>query len=187
MMNYYLAREKKGDLYLYADEPEKGEFSWSIKNKAYQEVLGRINIGKDMYPEIKWEDESPVGVQLFFYIVKDEKDEKDEAEKHDVVVNPDIRTLRSNYIEDDAGTQIVFGVIVRDYIPYYACRNEDGRIFLYKDCPLKLDHSWEIENEDDFQWTDSERILEIPSHCLPEVKWEDEHPTKVCFEIRKLQ
>lgn len=180
MANYYLAREKHGDLYLYADKPEKSEFSWSIMHKRYQCMSGYINLGKKLYPEISWEDKYPLSVQLIFYIVKDE------TKEHDIVLNPDIKILRSNYIEDDAGVNILFGVIKKEYIPYYAGRNEDGRIFLYKDCPLKLEHSWEIENEDDFLWTDSERIFEIASHDLPEVRWEDENPAKVCFEIKIL-
>lgn len=189
MTNFYLAREKDGNLYLYADKPEKEKSSWSIKHKAGQDVPGYINLGKEMYPGIKWEDESPMVVSVLFYW--------SEAEVYDLGDDYNYTVVRqqlcSSKIPDDTGVTVVSGLSETSISSFFVARDKDGSLFLYKGCPRKGKDSWEdgescFANKD-FSYTcfsKSIRLMKLDIDELQPVRWEDEFPTKVGFEIRKI-
>ena len=55
----------------------------------------------------------------------------------------------------------------------YVARDKDGDLYLYKKQPVKYSESWQLcsDNPHDF--------YKLDSSLFPEVKWEDEEPTKV--------
>ena len=59
----WLARDERGDLYLYNEEPHKD-------NKYPEWLIGFDNEGKyieidtELFPQVKWEDKEPTEVEL---------------------------------------------------------------------------------------------------------------------------
>ena len=60
-------------------------------------------------------------------------------------------------------------------IEAWAARDKDGRLYLYRDKPIK----------DKFVWYSPGFNLLLPSASFPEVQWSDEEPTKVKITIKK--
>ena len=60
-------------------------------------------------------------------------------------------------------------------IESWAARDMDGKLFLYRDKPIK----------DKFVWYSPGFSLVLASASFPEVQWSDEEPTKVKLEIVK--
>ena len=60
-------------------------------------------------------------------------------------------------------------------IESWAARDMDGKLFLYRDKPIK----------DKFVWYSPGFSLVLASASFPEIKWSDEEPTKVKITIEK--
>ena len=60
-------------------------------------------------------------------------------------------------------------------IELWAARDMDGKLFLYRDKPIK----------DKFVWYSPGFSLVLASASFPEIKWSDEEPTKVKITIEK--
>ena len=60
-------------------------------------------------------------------------------------------------------------------IELWAARDMDGKLFLYRDKPIK----------DKFVWYSPGFSLVLASASFPEVKWSDDEPTKVKITIEK--
>ena len=60
-------------------------------------------------------------------------------------------------------------------IESWAARDMDGKIFLYRDKPIK----------DKFVWYSPGFSLVLASASFPEIKWSDDEPTKVSITIKK--
>lgn len=52
----YIARDKEGDLYVYANEPQKGKIQWC-------DDVDYIPLNNEYFPFITWEDEEPWTVE----------------------------------------------------------------------------------------------------------------------------
>ena len=57
----------------------------------------------------------------------------------------------------------------------WAARDMDGKLFLYRDKPIK----------DKFVWYSPGFSLVLASASFPEIKWSDDEPTKVSITIKK--
>ena len=60
-------------------------------------------------------------------------------------------------------------------IESWAARDMDGKLFLYRDKPIK----------DKFVWYSPGFSLVLASASFPEVQWSDDKPTKVKITIEK--
>ena len=60
-------------------------------------------------------------------------------------------------------------------IESWAARDMDGKLFLYRDKPIK----------DKFIWYSPGFSLVLASASFPEIKWSDDEPTKVSITIKK--
>ena len=60
-------------------------------------------------------------------------------------------------------------------IEAWAARDMDGKLFLYRDKPIK----------DKFVWYSPGFSLVLASASFPEIKWSDDEPTKVSITIKK--
>ena len=60
-------------------------------------------------------------------------------------------------------------------IELWAARDKDGKIYLYRDKPIK----------DKFVWYSPGFSLRLTSASFPEVQWSDDEPTKVTITIEK--
>ena len=60
-------------------------------------------------------------------------------------------------------------------IESWAARDMDGKLFLYRDKPIK----------DKFVWYSPGFSLVLASASFPEIKWSDKEPTKVKITIEK--
>ena len=60
-------------------------------------------------------------------------------------------------------------------IELWAARDMDGKLFLYRDKPIK----------DKFVWYSPGFSLVLASASFPEIKWSDDEPTKVSITIKK--
>ena len=60
-------------------------------------------------------------------------------------------------------------------IESWAARDMDGKLFLYRDKPIK----------DKFVWYSPGFSLVLASASFPEVQWSDEEPTRVSITIKK--
>lgn len=65
-MGLWIAREKEGILLLYDEKPEKvDDTSWGLCGVTWREEdLDVIFLPKDLFPEVKWEDDEPTEVEL---------------------------------------------------------------------------------------------------------------------------
>ena len=59
-------------------------------------------------------------------------------------------------------------------IESWAARDMDGKLFLYRDKPIK----------DKFVWYSPGFSLVLASASFPEVQWSDEEPTRVLITIK---
>ena len=57
----------------------------------------------------------------------------------------------------------------------WVARDMDGKLFLYRDKPIK----------DKFVWYSPGFSLVLASASFPEIKWSDDEPTKVSITIKK--
>ena len=57
----------------------------------------------------------------------------------------------------------------------WAARDMDGKLFLYRDKPIK----------DKFVWYSPGFSLALGRTSFPEIKWSDDEPTKVSITIKK--
>lgn len=55
----WIARDKDDDLYLYSEKPKKKIDIWQNQGTRYP-----MRINKDIFPEVKWEDDEPRLVKL---------------------------------------------------------------------------------------------------------------------------
>ena len=62
-----------------------------------------------------------------------------------------------------------------DEIEAWAARDMDGKLYLYRDRPIK----------DKFIWYSPGFSLVLASASFPEVQWSDEEPTRVSITIKK--
>ena len=62
-----------------------------------------------------------------------------------------------------------------DEIELWAARDMDGKLFLYRDKPIK----------DKFVWYSPGFSLVLASASFPEIKWSDDEPTRVKITIEK--
>ena len=62
-----------------------------------------------------------------------------------------------------------------DEIELWAARDMDGKLFLYRDKPIK----------DKFVWYSPGFSLVLASASFPEIKWSDDEPTRVSITIKK--
>ena len=60
-------------------------------------------------------------------------------------------------------------------IESWAARDMDGKLFLYRDKPIK----------DKFVWYSPGFSLVLASASFPEVQWSDDEPTRVSITIKK--
>ena len=60
-------------------------------------------------------------------------------------------------------------------IELWAARDKDGKLFLYRDKPIK----------DKFVWYSPGFSLVLASASFPEIKWSDDEPTRVKITIEK--
>ena len=60
-------------------------------------------------------------------------------------------------------------------IELWAARDMDGKLFLYRDKPIK----------DKFVWYSPGFSLVLASASFPEIKWSDDEPTRVSITIKK--
>ena len=60
-------------------------------------------------------------------------------------------------------------------IEAWAARDMDGKLFLYRDKPIK----------DKFVWYSPGFSFVLASASFPEIKWSDDEPTKVSITIKK--
>ena len=60
-------------------------------------------------------------------------------------------------------------------IESWAARDMDGKLFLYRDKPIK----------DKFIWYSPGFSLVLASASFPEIKWSDDEPTRVSITIKK--
>ena len=60
-------------------------------------------------------------------------------------------------------------------IESWAARDMDGKLFLYRDKPIK----------DKFVWYSPGFSLVLASASFPEIKWSDDEPTRVKITIEK--
>ena len=60
-------------------------------------------------------------------------------------------------------------------IEAWVARDKDGKLYLYRDRPIK----------DKFVWYSPGFSLVLASASFPEIKWSDEEPTKVKIVIDK--
>ena len=60
----------------------------------------------------------------------------------------------------------------------WVARDEDGKLFLYQDKPIKFAGKW-VQTQMKFHF----RILD--EEMFPEVKWEDEEPKELTFTFKK--
>ena len=60
-------------------------------------------------------------------------------------------------------------------IELWAARDMDGKLFLYRDKPIK----------DKFVWYSPGFSLVLASASFPEIKWSDKEPTRVSITIKK--
>ena len=60
-------------------------------------------------------------------------------------------------------------------IELWAARDMDGKLFLYRDKPIK----------DKFVWYSPGFSLVLASASFPEIKWSDDEPIKVSITIKK--
>ena len=60
-------------------------------------------------------------------------------------------------------------------IESWAARDMDGKLFLYRDKPIK----------DKFVWYSPGFSFVLASASFPEIKWSDDEPTKVSITIKK--
>lgn len=64
-------------------------------------------------------------------------------------------------------------------ITAWIARDKDGDLTLFAgDCPFKTDCDWTVINRD------GTFIEELNKNSFPQVKWEDEEPTKVELTIK---
>lgn len=56
----------------------------------------------------------------------------------------------------------------------WVARDRSGKIFLYRDKPRKDINQW---------LSPSTQLCGMPSDSFPNVKWEDNEPTRVCIRI----
>lgn len=57
----------------------------------------------------------------------------------------------------------------------YLARNKNGRLHLYNHIPINGKEEW---------WSYQGYLLRLHKHQFPEIKWEDEKPTKVKLVIK---
>ena len=57
----------------------------------------------------------------------------------------------------------------------WVARDMDGKLFLYRDKPIK----------DKFVWYSPGFSLVLASASFPEIKWSDDEPTRVSITIKK--
>ena len=60
-------------------------------------------------------------------------------------------------------------------IELWAARDMDGKLFLYRDKPIK----------DKFVWYSPGFSFVLASASFPEIKWSDKEPTRVSITIKK--
>ena len=60
-------------------------------------------------------------------------------------------------------------------IESWAARDMDGKLFLYRDKPIK----------DKFVWYSPGFSFVLASASFPEIKWSDKEPTRVSITIKK--
>lgn len=61
---------------------------------------------------------------------------------------------------------------------FYVVKNADNSLYLWHYKPVKRGEEWCFGNHDKLTFLYYGNIP-IPEHLFPEVRWEDEHPTKV--------
>lgn len=62
MKTLWLARDEDGSLYLFNNKPIKGERCWI--SSQYGTEYDVLEVQKDLFPEITWDDDDPVEVEL---------------------------------------------------------------------------------------------------------------------------
>ena len=55
----WVARDDNGDLYLYLAKPRKSQWTWMPNIRAEF-----IELSRESFPEVKWEDEEPTEVSI---------------------------------------------------------------------------------------------------------------------------
>lgn len=63
-MDFYLARDKNGSLFLYKGKPIRNNCYWYIDSIGVDSTTDFINLDSDLFPNIKWEDKEPTKVEL---------------------------------------------------------------------------------------------------------------------------
>ena len=61
-------------------------------------------------------------------------------------------------------------------IQAWVARNEDGKLYLHRDRPIK----------DKFEWYSPGFSLLLASASFPEIQWSDDEPTRVSITIKKV-
>ncbi len=63
-MNFYLARDRNGSLFLYKGKPKRNNSYWYIDSIDIDGTTDFINLSSNLFPDIKWEDKEPTKVEL---------------------------------------------------------------------------------------------------------------------------
>lgn len=58
----WVARDDNGHLYLYLAKPRKSQWTW-MPNIRF-DYIEIIELSRELFPEVKWEDEEPTEVSI---------------------------------------------------------------------------------------------------------------------------
>lgn len=63
-MDFYLARNKDGSLFLYKGKPIRNNIYWYLRNNLTGSITNFIKLDSKLFPDVKWENEEPTKVEL---------------------------------------------------------------------------------------------------------------------------
>ena len=58
----WVARDDNGMLYLYLAKPRKSKWTWMTNIRP--DVIDLIELSRELFPEVKWENEEPTEVTI---------------------------------------------------------------------------------------------------------------------------
>ena len=167
----WLARESNGDLYGYRNKPNKGVATWCIGPVNVEQInCHLVSDDPNIYPQVKWEDGAA-------------KRYKDGIICVDVEVD-DLTDEEIDFINDDQPT-VEEGLEMNDVkfdIPEWVnwlARDNNGALYGYRNKPVEGLDMWGVTGDsNDFE----EVVVSFITDDLeyyPQVKWNDEEPTRI--------
>ena len=167
----WLARESNGDLYGYRNKPNKGVATWCIGPVNVEQInCHLVSDDPNIYPQVKWEDGAA-------------KRYKDGIICVDVEVD-DLTDEEIDFINDDQPT-VEEGLEMNDVkfdIPEWVnwlARDNNGALYGYRNKPVEGLDMWGVTGDsDDFEKVVVSFITDDLEY-YPQVKWNDEEPTRI--------